>query len=60
MLKIIDIIIEPNKVYTNSNFKLKIKATGIYKAYRYKDYNDEKYKYYDNQKYKDIKKWEVI
>lgn len=60
MLKIVDIIIEPNKVYTNSNFRLKIKAEGIYKAYRYKDYTVEKYNDYDNQKYKDIKKWEVI
>lgn len=59
-MKISEIIIEPNKVYTNDIFKLKIKAEGIYKAYRYKDYTVEKYKDYDNQKYKDIKKWEVI
>ncbi len=59
-MKIIDIIIEPNKIYTSSNFKLKVKASGIYKTYKYKDYQNQQYIDYTKERYKDIKMWEEI
>ncbi len=57
-MKIMEVVLEPSKIYTNSKFKLKIKASGITKAYRYKDYSTERFNDYTEEKYNSIKKWE--
>ena len=52
MTKINEIIIEPSKIYVDSNFKIKIKAV------RYTTYNDVKnktYNYSKKFKYKDLR-----
>ena len=58
--KISEIIVEPIKIYTNEQFRIKVRVSGILRTNKYKDYTHEKYIDFKNQKYKDIKKWEVI
>ena len=59
-MKIQEIVIEPDKIYINSLFNLKIKVEGVKKAYRYKDYNSEKFTDYNEEKYSSIRKWDEI
>lgn len=52
MNKIIEKIIEPNKVYVGSTFKLKIKAI---RYMTYREIQNKKYNYIDDFEYKDLK-----
>ena len=51
-MKIIETIVEPNKIEIGSTFRLKVKAINYL---TYKEMKTKKYKYYKSYKYKDLK-----
>ena len=51
-MKIIETIVEPNKIEIGSTFRLKVKAINYL---TYKEMKTKNYKYFKNYKYKDLK-----
>ena len=52
MNKIIEFVVEPNKIFTGSTFLLKIKAI---RHLSYEEVKSENYNYFKNHTYRDVK-----